>query len=182
MPPEQQCQAETQHRSPKADSPDRNQEFWGSLQGHRWWCPRDTSVMPPTVGWGWVLGFLPESRWRRRRAWASFWGLQQVASSVLGPLPKLRWRRRRAWASFWGLQQIASWVLGPLPESGWGGRRGGTSYLGLQQISGLMFRLWVPDGLRPVVLTYVNQCELKDRKRRARFKTAPNPRVFTSEG
>lgn len=34
----------------------------------------------------------------------------------------------------------------------------------LQHISGLLFRLWVPSGLSPIVLAYVNQCRLKDRK------------------
>lgn len=34
----------------------------------------------------------------------------------------------------------------------------------------------------PIVLAYVNQCKLKDRIHGARFQTAPNPRVFTSEG
>jgi len=50
------------------------------------------------------------------------------------------------------------------------------------QFTGLVLRLLVPDGLRLIVLAYVNQRKLQDRKLGARFQVAPNPRLFTYEG
>jgi len=58
----------------------------------------------------------------------------------------------------------------------------GTSIMAAGQFTGLVLRLLVPDGLRLIVLAYVNQRKLQDRKLGARFQVAPNPRLFTYEG
>lgn len=58
----------------------------------------------------------------------------------------------------------------------------GTSIMAAGQFTGLALRLLVPDGLSLIVLAYVNQHKLQDRKLGFGFQVAPYPRLFTYEG
>lgn len=58
----------------------------------------------------------------------------------------------------------------------------GTSIMAAGQFTGLALRLLVPDGLSLIVLAYVNQHKLQDRKLGSGFQVAPYPRLFTYEG